>query len=627
MCGICGKFRFDGAEVDRDLIVRMCRTIVHRGPDAEGVYTAPYVGLGQRRLSIIDLRDQAVAPLSNEDGSVWVTYNGEIYNFRELRAGLETRGHRFRTAGDTEVIAHLYEEYGVECLSHLRGMFAFALWDARARRLFAARDRFGKKPLYYARLPGALVFGSEIKAITADPAVSVAPNYRALDAYLTYQYVPSPLTGFESIAKLPAGHYLTCGADGQVRVERYWRPAAPERFDGTPEDAEAELRHRLREAVRMRLVSDVPLGAFLSGGVDSSTVVALMAEVSDRPVKTFSIGFEPRTHDELSYARQVAERYGTDHHEFVVEPRAAEVVPLLVHHYNEPFADSSALPTYYLARLTRQHVTVALSGDGGDESFAGYDNYRHVQAWARADALPRAVRGAVAAPLASALDRLPYHDGVARASRALRMLAASPPGRHRLRMTILKDAEKRMVYTPEFRGLLAGDPPPGVALEAEPWSDGMDAVDWMMSHDRRMYLPDCLMTKVDVASMAVSLEVRCPLLDHPLVEFAARIPSAWKQARSGGKAIFKRAVAGLLPAAVLARPKMGFGVPIAQWFRTDLAGLLRETLLDDRARRRNLFEPAFVRRMVEDHVAARRDWSTRLWALLCLELWFREFID
>ncbi|HSF02354.1 MAG TPA: asparagine synthase (glutamine-hydrolyzing), partial [Solirubrobacterales bacterium] len=598
-----------------------------RGPDAQGIYTAPYVGLGQRRLSIIDLSDQAVAPLSNEDGSVWVTYNGEIYNFQELRASLTRRGHRFRTAGDTEVIAHLYEEHGVECLAHLRGMFAFALWDARARRLFAARDRFGKKPLYYARVPGALVFGSEIKAITADPDVPVAPNYLALDAYLTHQYVPSPLTAFESIAKLPAGHYLTCGADGEVRVERYWRPPPSEPLGGTPEEAESELRHRLREAVRMRLVSDVPLGAFLSGGLDSSTVVALMAEASGRPVKTFSIGFEPRTHDELPYARQVAERYGTDHHEFVVEPRAAEVLPLLVHHYNEPFADSSALPTYYLARLTRQHVTVALSGDGGDESFAGYDNYRHVQAWGRADALPRPVRDAVALPLASALDRLPYRDGVARASRALQMLAASPPGRHRLRASILKDAEKRSVYTREFRGLLAAAPAPGAAIEPEPWSDGMDALDWMMRHDRRFYLPDCLMTKVDVASMAVSLEVRCPLLDHPLVEFAARIPSAWKQDRSGGKAIFKRAVAGLLPAAVLARPKMGFGVPIAHWFRTDLAGLLRETLLDDRARRRNLFEIGFVRRMVEDHVAARRDWSTRLWALLCLELWFREFVD
>jgi len=625
MCGICGKMDFSGVEVERAIVVRMCQALVHRGPDAEGIYTAPFIGLGQRRLSIIDLSPRAVAPLPNEDGTVWVTFNGEIYNYRELRAGLARRGHTLRTETDTEVVAHLYEELGLDCLGELRGMFAFALWDAGRRRLFAARDRLGKKPFHYARTTGGLVFGSEIKALTTDPDVRIAPNYRAIDHYLTYQYVPSPLTAFDGIFKLPPAHYLTCDADGTVAVRRYWEPPATEKLDAVPAEIEAELLHRLREAVRMRLVADVPVGAFLSGGVDSATVVALMAEASDRPVKTFSIGFEDATYDELPFAREVAERYGTDHHEFVVRPEAAEILPKLVHHYNEPFADSSALPTYYLSRLTRQHVTVALSGDGGDESFAGYDNYAAVAAWGKADVMPAGARRALSLTLAAALDRLPYHDATARVSRGLSMLGGRLPERYRLQSTILKPQEKAAGYTQYFRALLREAPANGLVELA--WDEAMDPLDWMMRHDQHYYLPDCLMVKVDVASMAHSLEVRCPLLDHPLVEFAARIPSALKRDASGGKLIFKRAVARLLPPAVLARRKTGFGVPLGRWFRGELADLLRGSLLDERARRRGLFVPSFVARLVDEHTAGRRDWSTRLWALLCLELWFREFID
>jgi asparagine synthase (glutamine-hydrolysing) len=627
MCGIAGKVDFSGAEVERSLVARLCSTLVHRGPDAEGIYTAPYAGLGQRRLSIIDLSSRAVAPLGNEDGSVWVTFNGEIYNFQALRADLERRGHVFRTATDTEVIVHLYEEHGLECLGHLRGMFAFALWDARRRRLFAARDRLGKKPFCYARTPGGLTFGSEIKAVTADPAVSTAPNYRAIDEYLTHQYVPSPLTAFEGIWKLPPAHFLTCTGDGALAVERYWRPGGGEKTRADREEIAGELRRRLAEAVRMRLVADVPLGAFLSGGVDSSAVVALMAEASDRPVRTFSIGFEEDGYNELPHARQVAERFGTEHHEFVVRPEAAEVLPLLVRHYNEPFGDSSALPTYHLARLTRRHVTVALSGDGGDESFAGYPNYAHVARWGRADLIPGPVRRTIGHGLAAALGRLPYHDTTARLGRALEMVGATVPGRFRLRSTILKPQEKAAAYTRRFRALVAdGAGRNGAPVELA-FAAGADPIDWMMCHDQHFYLPDCLMVKVDVASMASSLEVRCPLLDHPLVEFAATIPSGLKRDRSGGKAIFKEALRGLLPPAILTRRKMGFGVPLARWFRGELVDLLRGTLLDDRARRRDLFDPRFVRRLVEDHRAGRRDWSSRLWALLWLELWFREFID
>ncbi len=627
MCGICGKVSFDGAEVERALVARMCRTLVHRGPDAEGIYTAPHVGLGQRRLSIIDLSPGAVAPLPNEDRSVWVTFNGEIYNYQELGAELRARGHVFRTATDTEVIVHLYEEHGVDCLARLRGMFAFALWDARRTRLFAARDRLGKKPFCYTRTPAALVFGSEIKAILADPTVPVAPDYVAIDAFLTYQYVPSPLTAFQGIRKLPPGHFLLCEGDGALRVERYWRPVVGEKLRASPDEVEAELLRRLREAVRARVVADVPLGAFLSGGVDSATVVALMAEASDRPVKTFSIGFEEGAYNELPYARQVAERYGTEHHEFVVRPAAAEVLPVLVRHYGEPFADSSAIPTYHLARLTRSHVTVALSGDGGDESFAGYDNYASVAAWARADVLPAAVRRPSCRALGAAIDRLPYHNVTARVGRAFAMLGAGVPERHRLQSSILKPREKQAAYTPRFRALLddGGGRPDGRV--EPPRDEPTDALDWMMCHDQQFYLPDCLMVKVDIASMANSLEVRCPLLDHPLVEFAATIPGALKRDASGGKLVFKRAVRGLVPPAVLARPKAGFGVPLAGWLRGDLADLLRGTLLDERARRRGLLDPGFLRRMVAEHATGRRDWSNRLWALMWLELWFREFID
>ncbi len=622
MCGIAGKVDFHDALVDRGLIERMCATLVHRGPDDEGIYTAPGIGLGQRRLAIIDLDRRSTAPLANEDQSVWVTFNGEIYNFRELRLTLERRGHRFRTEGDTEVLVHLYEEYGTDCVGHLRGMFAFAVWDARRKRLFAARDRLGKKPLVYARTADGLVFGSEIKAVTADPSVAVAPNYRAIDEYLTHQYVPSPLTAFEGIYKLPAGSFLLCER-GVVRVERYWEPPLKAKSTADEQEIAAELVGRLRESVRMRLVADVPLGAFLSGGIDSSAVVAMMAQESGAPVKTFSIGFEEQDFDELRYARLLAERYSTDHHEMIVKSDAAAVLPLLVHHYNEPFADSSAIPTYYVSKMTRQHVTVALSGDGGDENFAGYENYRLVDEWSRGDAIPAAVRQPIGRAVGAVIDALPRTRSTGRASRAVAMLAGTLPDRFALQTSILKPQEKAAAYTAKFRAL-AGDAACSVGL---PWSEEMDPFDWMMRHDQSFYLADCLMTKVDVASMANSLEVRCPLLDHTFVEFAATVPAAMKRDASGGKRIFRRAMRDHLPEAILTKKKQGFGVPVAKWLRGDLAPLMRQNLLDDRARARGLFEPGFVRRMVDDHVAGRIDWSSRLWALLFLELWFRHFID
>jgi asparagine synthase (glutamine-hydrolysing) len=628
MCGICGKLSFTGEDVERVSLERMCATIVHRGPDAQGIEVMGPAALAQRRLSIIDLSPSGTAPLSNEDGSIWATLNGEIYNFRELRTELMARGHRFRTGTDTEVLVHLYEEHGDDCVRRLDGMFAFAIWDARRQRLLAARDRLGKKPLFYTKTARSLVFASSIAALLTDDSVSREPNYRALDDYLTRQYVPSPDTAFAGIFKLGPARYLTCDRHGTLAVHRYWQPplAQTDRLDRIDtRELESEIVERLRQAVQRRMVADVPLGAFLSGGIDSSAVVALMAGLSDRPVKTFSIGFEEAEFNELPYARELARRYGTDHHEFIVRAEAASVLPDLVRHYGEPFADASALPTYYLSKLTRQHVTVALSGDGGDENFGGYENYGIVSSWGAADAVPAVARRAVHSGVGELIDRLPRHDLARRVGRAAEMWAGDTGERFRLQTSILKPSEQRAAYTDHFRALIG---PADVARRSSDVLPGnADPLAWMMWHDLQFYLPDCLMVKVDVASMASSLEVRAPMLDHHFVEFASAIPSGLKRSGSEGKVILKRALRSLVPADTLDRPKKGFGVPLRRWFTAELLDLTRGTLLDERAQRRGLFDAGFMTRLIADHVSGRRDASARIWAFLWLELWFREFID
>lgn len=629
MCGICGKLIFQDRIPSPEVIRGMCRTIVHRGPDDEGVYTAPHIGLGQRRLSVIDLAPSACPPLSNEDGTVWLVFNGEIYNFQELRKDLQKRGHGFRTNSDTEVLIHLYEDEGVECLRKLRGMFAFALWDNCREILFCARDRMGKKPFCYTLTPQALVFGSEIKAITADADISVAPNYHAIDQYLTYQFVPSPLTAFKGIKRLRPGEYLTCDLKGNLKTKRYWELSHSTKTNARPEEIERELLHRLRESVRMRTISDVPLGAFLSGGIDSATIVALMAQESAQPVKTFSIGFEEgENFNELPFARLLADRYCTEHHELIVKPDAAELLPLLVWHYNEPFADSSALPTYYVSQMTRKNVTVALSGDGGDESFAGYQNYATILRWNSLDVCPLWFRKSFATACSALLSQFPNHNYAARLRRALGLLEAANVKNRRLQFgTILKAEEKRLAYTQLFKEKISTPPVPEDPLQSFIFEDNMDPLDWLMRHDQNFYLPDCLMVKTDIASMANSLEVRCPFLDHEFVEFAATIPARLKRDGSGGKKILKRAVAELLPAEIINKPKTGFGLPVANWFRKELAPLLEGVLLDEISQRRGLFEQSLLKKMVNEHRDGRRDWSNRLWAFLFLELWFREFID
>jgi asparagine synthase (glutamine-hydrolysing) len=600
--------------------------LIHRGPDDSGVSCNGPAGLGQRRLAIIDLSPEGTAPLPNEDKTVWVTFNGEIYNYRSLRSGLERKGHRFRTKTDTEVIVHLYEEHGTDCLAHLRGMYAIAIWDSSRHRLFAARDRLGQKPFFYAHSSSGLLFASEIKALLPEQEVPRRPNLSALDAYLTYQYVPSPVTAFEGIKKLPPAHFLSCELDGTLEIKRYWSPpASTPTTDTSGESLYTAIRSQIREAVELRMVSDVPIGALLSGGIDSGTTVAMMAAASDRPVETFTLGLKGfSSMNEMPLARKVAERYGTNHHELVIEPEATEILPWLVRHYDEPFADSSALPTYYISKLAREHVTVALAGDGGDESFAGYGRYGRMQRWSAVDIIPQPMRRTFVGGLERAARMLPTAHWTTKLQKGLQMIASSTRGRYRLYRSIFKPQDKRHAYGERF--IQAKKSRTG--FETAVSYDGDEPLlQWMMRNDQQNYLAECLNTKVDMASMANSLEIRAPFQDHKLVEFAASIPAEKKWTHGQSKSLLREAVRPLLPDEIIDKPKSGFSIPIGQWFRTDLKPLLFETLLDHRAASRDLLRPDFVQHLVNDHLSGKRDCTWQLWPLVCMELWFRAYID
>lgn len=627
MCGICGTVNHEaGVPVDPALIRRMSAALAHRGPDGEGIHVEGNIGLGHRRLAIIDLSPAAAQPMPNEDETLWITFNGEIYNFHELRRELEARGHRFRSQADGEVILHLYEEDGTGCLRRLRGMFAFGLWDANRQRLFLARDRVGKKPLVYFQDTRRFLFASEPKAILQDPAVPIAPDPQAIHHYLTYGYVPSSLSAFRGIQRLLPAHYLLLES-GKVSIERYWRLRYGSKLDLPQEEACEELLARLTEAVRLRLISDVPLGALLSGGIDSSAIVALMAAGSPSRVKTFSIGFEEASYDEREAAAIVADRFGTEHHAFVVRPDAAALLPALVWHYNEPFADSSAVPTYYLAQVTRPHVTVALSGDGGDEAFGGYERYAAHGLACRADRVLGPLRPALAA-LGAALP--PGGDGRGirrRAQRFLEALAAPPADRYARWMVHFNAEQKAALCTPEFAAATGDTDSLALLREAFTATDAEDPVEAAMAADVARYLPEDLLVKLDLATMAHSLEARCPFLDAEVVEFAARLPVRWKVWGTAKKVLLRRALRDLLPPEILGRPKQGFGVPIDVWFRGPLKDLAFDTLLSPRAADRGLFRPAAVRHLLEEHVSGRADRRYQLWNLLMLELWYRTFID
>jgi asparagine synthase (glutamine-hydrolysing) len=627
MCGIVGQARADRAPVDVAVLERMCGALEHRGPDSRGLHRDEGVGLGIQRLRVIDLAtgDQ---PIYNEDRTVAVVLNGEIYNYRELRRLLESAGHRFSSQSDTEVIVHLYEEEGPACVRHLHGMFAFAVWDRRRARLVLARDRVGKKPLFYCHRDGVLSFASELGALMQDKEIPREVDHQALDCYLTYLCVPAPMSAFKAVRKLAPATTLVYD-NGRVRTERYWRlDYSRKRSVADAGAVQEELRERIRAAVRRRMIADVPLGAFLSGGIDSSAVVAAMAEASPQPVKTFSIGFEQDRFNELAAARLIAERYSTDHEEFMVRPDAIEIVPTLLRRYGEPFADSSAIPSFYLAELTRRHVTVALNGDGGDESFAGYNRYLSNLVATRLERLPLGLRRAVS----TVAGRLPARsDDMASALSRLRRLtgtlALDSPARYAEYHSAFGSQERDQLYTPEYRRLIGRSVASDVIRR--PWEEasGRSPIDVMLEVDVNTYLPNDLLVKMDIATMAHSLEARSPFLDHELMEFAASLPPALKVRRGKKKALLRDALRGWLPDSILDAPKRGFSVPMADWLRGELKGYATETLLDRTAVGRGYFREAYVRALLDDHAARRADNSFRIWTLLIFELWHREFVD
>jgi len=624
MCGIAGFVESpDHAQpMERDgqtaLIHAMCGALRHRGPDDEGVFVEPGVALGMRRLSIIDL-STGHQPIHNEDRTAWIVFNGEIYNFRELRADLERRGHRFYTASDTETIVHAYDEWGASAIRHLRGMFGLAIWDARERALLLARDRIGIKPLYYAESDGRLCFGSELKALL-QAGVSREIDLDALDHYLSFLYTPPDGSIFRGVRKLPPGHLLTW-QDGRIHIAPYWSQSGEETFKGTEDEAVDQLRDVLADAVRSHLISDVPLGAFLSGGVDSSLVVGLMAEASSARVKTFSIGFDEPAFDELEHARRVARYFGTDHHELVVRPDAVTILDRLITHFDEPFADTSAIPTWYVSEMARRHVTVVLSGDGGDELFGGYDRYLpHPRVVTFDRYSPRALRGVAA--LASA--GLPH--GM-RGKNFLRHVGRDERGRYLDAIRFFGADEKSALLTSDIVGQLASaDPEARLAARFDSYRE----LPWpsqMMRFDGETYLPEDILTKVDRMSMAHSIESRVPLLDNHVIDFAASLPAHFKIRDGRRKHVLKRVAAGVLPADILNRPKQGFGVPMSVWFRGGLRELFTDTLLSPRAIQRGYFQPAFIRRLIDEHVSGKRNHDFRLWQLVVFERWLDLYAD
>jgi asparagine synthase (glutamine-hydrolysing) len=622
MCGIAGIVSEAGPPPDGATLHRMCQSMVHRGPDDQGIYLRGSVGLGMRRLSIIDVAG-GHQPIHNEDQTVWVVFNGEIYNFLELRAGLEKRGHRFYTNTDTEVVAHLYEELGADCVQQLRGMFGLAVYDERKRSLLLARDRLGKKPLHYALVDGRLLFGSEIKAILAGSPELSEVDQEGLLYFFNFNYIPDPFTAFTHIRKLPPGHLLEY-KNGRLEVRQYWDfPPFGGLDPGSEQECLEELEHRLAEATRLRLISDVPLGALLSGGVDSSIVVALMARASTGPVKTFSIGFRNADFNEAPYARQVAEKFATEHHELVVDPDVHQTLEYLTGMLEEPFGDSSILPTYYVSRLAREHVTVALSGDGGDELFAGYDRYwtnlrsrlpekipQRAGRFFRESIYPHLPKELYGRRFAYSMT-LPLRD---RYIDGLCFQSVEPADRSLFSADFLAWAKTRVLPAELFRNY----------FDREPAQDPLSRMQYL---DLKTYLPGDVLCKVDRMSMATSLEVRSPLLDHVFVEWAVSLAPKWRMRMGQPKYVLKKVAERLgVPSQVLYRPKQGFALPLVHWFREQLKDELPELLLDSRALQRGYFDPKAVRRVLDEHSRGRFDHSGLIWQLLIFELWHRNFL-
>lgn len=613
MCGISGVCLPNNVRGDPEIVRRMNNALRHRGPDDEGYYIGPqgHVMLGHRRLSVIDLA-MGHQPIFNESGTVAVVFNGEIYNFIELREELIAKGHKFHTSTDTEVIVHLYDEVGVECVHRLRGMFAISIWDEQRQELILIRDRLGKKPIYYAETPTGFYFASEIQALTAIPEIPREIDECAIDLYLTYSCIPSPWTIYRAIRKLPPAHFLRVRGD-KLSLECYWQPVFEPKLDLDYGEAKSELMRLFTESVRLRLISDVPLGVFLSGGVDSSAIAAVMSTITPGPVKTFSIGFPDPRFNELEHARVVARHYRTDHHEWMVEPLALDVLPEIVRTYGEPYGDSSAIPTWYLSRLARSHVTVALNGDGGDELFGGYPWHRVIPILNRMApfAMPAMMR------------RLAGWRLLPRRGRTLaELLSMTEPERVLRLRGVLTDAERDRLYHPDFRARV--DRCAAHYLEHVYDSGSLDAYDRVFRMDLLSYLPEDLLVKVDRASMAHGLECRSPLLDQRLVEFACHLPARWKIRRGRSKYIFKDAVRSLFPSGFLDRRKMGFSVPIGEWFRSEWKSWVTGALLAGPLARRSILDRGELQAILAEHGSGHRNHETLIWNLAMLSLWFEQ---
>jgi asparagine synthase (glutamine-hydrolysing) len=619
MCGIAGFVAFEN--INNSVLKDMCDLLIHRGPDDFGYFFDENVGLGARRLAIIDVTS-GHQPIGNEDGSIWVTFNGEIYNFKELTQELEEKGHIFKTKTDTETLVHLYEEYGINCLDHLRGMFAFGIWDKNKKRLIIAKDRLGKKPLYFTLNDQGFWFASELKALTKTPGFKKDINYRSLNTYLSQMYVPAPESIFLNIQKLPPAHYLIFDeSKRKITSERYWQLDYEPKLNLDKKSALEQFKELLIEATRIRMISERPLGAFLSGGIDSSLVVAAMSKISDAPINTFSIGFEDSQYDERHYARMVAERYSTIHTELVVKPDILELLPELAWYYDEPYADSSSIPTYYLAKMARQHVVVALNGDGGDENFAGYTRYKTTKLF-NSISIPGLLRPKLSSLGEHITKRNLGSRNLQLIAKLFRALSEDPSRRYARIMDCMTPAFKQELYSPETINILGSDLNREFISEAMSKCESKALVDKLLCTDVNTYLPYDLLVKVDIATMANSLEARSPLLDHKLMQFVASLPDNLKIKGLNGKYLLKELAKSWLPKAAWDRPKKGFGIPLNSWLKHDLKEMVQDLLTDQRARQRGYFDPVKINKLLQEFDQGI-DHGSKIWVLLQLELWHR----
>ncbi|MDR2704783.1 MAG: asparagine synthase (glutamine-hydrolyzing) [Planctomycetaceae bacterium] len=627
MCGICGAVWGEPSKaINRTILDAMTDILRHRGPDDRGTFLQSGIALGHRRLAIIDLTPSGLQPMPNEDETVWIVFNGEIYNFEQLRRELISRGHRFRSESDTEVLIHLYEEKHENLLQYLNGMFAMAIWDVRERKLFLARDRIGKKPLFYRNEPNRLIFASEMKSILTVNGIPRDIDPTALDDYLTYQYVPHPKTIFRGVSKLPPGHFAVW-QDGRLTVQRYWNPDWNEEEERlTFEEWSEELRALVTDAVRIRLRSDVPVGAFLSGGIDSSITAGIMQQECSQQIRTFCIGFPQKEYDETTFARQASNLFGTKHQELIVTSDIEDILPKIIWHYDEPFADSSAIPTWSLCEMARREVTVALSGDGGDELFAGYDRYRAVRLGMFAEKIPPVLRTILTGPIRNLIPASTRQRSLLRRlKRFLEALGMEPLEQYLQWIAIFNRERRQKLYTAEFSEQIHDYDSLDFLRQAEQHCSRRDRVTRIALTDMQTYLPCDLMTKVDIASMAHALECRAPLLDYRIAEWSARLPIRYKIKGNCGKKILRETFRDLLPPDIEHRRKMGFGVPVDHWFRKPLREMVQDILLDSQTKQRGFFEPKFIKQLLNDHFANRFDHAYRIWSLFVFEHWIRRW--